>query len=213
MRTKATPSESTTPWERPKQWAMDWTIPDDWSQNVMDHCALRAARPSVFEPCWQVLAAERSVQRRFGGNWRLPSVVGGTRKHEWVAGDKVRIAIGGGAHTTGVVVALPDPVAGRGWWKVRRDGEKRSGARAKMPSAPSPRPLRHLWDASVTYNDRWFESRAELYARRRVASDASEKAACANGSPAIISSGAASPSTRWPRSPTSTSTRGALRAM
>ncbi len=164
MRTKATPSESTTPWERPKQWAMDWTIPDDWSQNVMDHCALRAARPSVFEPCWQVLAAERSVQRRFGGNWRLPSVVGGTRKHEWVAGDKVRIAIGGGAHTTGVVVALPDPVAGRGWWKVRRDGEKKIRSARKNALGALPRPLRHLWDASVTYNDRWFESRAELYA-------------------------------------------------
>ena len=129
----------------------------------MDHCALRAQRPIVFEPCRSVLALERSIKRN-REDYGLSSVVGGTRKHEWVAGDKVRIAIGGGADTTGVVVALPDPVVGRGWWKVRYDGENRIRSARKRALSALPRPLRHLWDASVTYNDRWFESRAELYA-------------------------------------------------
>ena len=53
------------------------------------------------------LALERSVKRNREELVGISSVVGGTRKHEWVAGDKVRIAIGGGAHTTGVVVTLP----------------------------------------------------------------------------------------------------------
>ena len=129
----------------------------------MDHCALRAQRPSVFEPCRSVLALERSIKRN-QHDYGLSSVVGGTRKHEWVAGDKVRIAIGGGAHTTGVIVALPDPVVGRGWWKVRYDGENRIRSARKRALSAIARPLRHLWDAAVTYNDRWFESRAELYA-------------------------------------------------
>ena len=43
----------------------------------------------------------------------------------------------------------------------RRD--KNKDVRKKALSALA-RPLRHLWDASETYNDRWFESRAELYA-------------------------------------------------
>ena len=166
MRTKATPSESTTPWERPKQWAMESIAhlhPSEWSENVMDHCALRAHRPSVFEPCRSLLALERSIKRN-REDYGFSSVVGGTRKHEWVAGDKVRIAIGEGAHTTGVIVALPDPVVGRGWWKVRYDGENRIRSARKRALSALPRPLRHLWDASVTYNDRWFESRAELYA-------------------------------------------------
>ena len=167
MRTKATPSESSTPWERPKQWAMEpigGLHPSEWSENVMDHCAMRAARPSVFEPCWSVLAAGRSVQRKYGDDWRLPSVVGGTRKHEWVEGDKVRIAIGGGAHTTGVVVTLPANHPDHGWWKVRCDGESKTRNVRRGDLGALPRPLRHLWDAAVTYNDRWFESRAELYA-------------------------------------------------
>ena len=65
----------------------------------MDHCARRGATWIVFEPCGSVLAAERSVKRRIEegvgparDSWKLSSVVGGTRKHEWVAGDKVRIA-------------------------------------------------------------------------------------------------------------------------
>ena len=29
----------------------------------MDHCALRAQRPSVFEPCRSVLALERSIKQ------------------------------------------------------------------------------------------------------------------------------------------------------
>ena len=167
MRTKATPSESsTTPWERPKLWDLEpvgGLHPSEWSENVMDHCALRAQRPSVFEPCRSVLALERSIKQN-KQDYGLSSVVGGTRKHEWVAGDKVRIAIGGGAHTTGVVVALPDPVAGRGWWKVRYDGESRIRSARKRALSAVARPLRHLWDASVMYNDRWFESRAEFYA-------------------------------------------------
>ena len=129
----------------------------------MDHCALRAHRPSVFEPCRSLLALERSIKRN-REDYGFSSVVGGTRKHEWVAGDKVRIAIGEGAHTTGVIVALPDPVVGRGWWKVRYDGENRIRSARKRALSALPRPLRHLWDASVIYNDRWFESRAELYA-------------------------------------------------
>ena len=166
MRTKATPLESSTPWERPKLWELEPVggyHPSEWSENVMDHCALRAHRPSVFEPCRSLLALERSIKRN-KQDYGLSSVVGGTRKHEWVAGDRVRIAIGEGAHTTGVIVALPDPVVGRGWWKVRRDGEKKIRSARKNALGALPRPLRHLWDASVTYNDRWFESRAEMYA-------------------------------------------------
>ena len=112
MRTKATPSESSTPWQRPKLWALEPVgdlHPSEWSENVMDHCALRAHRPSVFEPCRSLLALERSIKRN-REDYGFSSVVGGTRKHEWVAGDKVRIAIGEGAYTTGVIVALPDPV-------------------------------------------------------------------------------------------------------
>ena len=126
----------------------------------MDHCALRAQRPSVFEPCGSVLALERSIKRN-REDYGLSSVVGGTRKHEWVAGDKVRIAMGGGAHTTGVVTLTAND---HGWWRVRCDGESKTRNVRRGDLFPLPRPLRHLWDAAVTYNDRWFESRAELYA-------------------------------------------------
>ena len=105
MRTKATPSESSTPWERPKLWELEpvgGLHPSEWSENVMDHCALRAQRPIVFEPCRSVLALERSIKRN-KDDYGLSSVVGGTRKHEWVAGDKVRIAIGGGAHALSLI--------------------------------------------------------------------------------------------------------------
>ena len=175
MRTKATPSESsTTPWERPKQWDLKIIrhLGPSERENVMDYCALRSPRPSVFEPCGSALAAERSVQRlpeskkesASGDSWKISSVVGGTRKHEWVEGDKVRIAIGGGAHTTGVVVTLPANHPDHGWWKVRCDGESKTRNVRRGDLGALPRPLRHLWDAAVTYNDRWFESRAELYA-------------------------------------------------
>ena len=129
----------------------------------MDHCALRPQQPSVFEPYWSVLALERSIKRN-KDDYGLSSVVGGTRKHEWVEGDKVRIAIGGGAHTTGVVVTLPANHPDHGWWKVRCDGESKTRNVRRGDLGALPRPLRHLWDAAVTYNDRWFESRAELYA-------------------------------------------------
>ncbi len=172
MRTKATPSESSTrPWERPKQWDLKIIrhLGPAERENVMDYCALRSPRPSVFEPCGSALAAERSVQRlpeskkesASGDSWKISSVVGGTRKHEWVEGDKVRIAIDGGAHTTGVVTL---PANDHGLWRVRCDGESKTRSVRRGDLFPLPRPLRHLWDASVTYNDRWFESRAELYA-------------------------------------------------
>ena len=124
-------------------------------QNVMD---LRAARGATVRPCWK--CGRGAGRAAFGGLGRS-SVVGGTRKHEWVAGDKVRIAMGGGAHTTGVVTL---PANDHGLWRVRCDGESKTRSVRRGDLFPLPRPLRHLWDASVTYNDRWFESRAELYA-------------------------------------------------
>ena len=164
MRTKATPSESTTPWERPKQWAkIIRHLGPAERENVMDHCALRRRDQACSSPAgayWRRSEASSGIEE---GVRQLEdsSVVGGTRKHEWVAGDKVRIAIGGGAHTTGVVTL---PANDHGLWRVRCDGESKIRSARKGALFALPRPLRHLWDASVTYNDRWFESRAELYA-------------------------------------------------